>query len=72
MAINIRFDYFNLQISRERKRKSEQGQQFFGDINLTDFCTWLYDYHTKNTFGEHGIEVISYSHRKKMDKVGKC
>ncbi len=68
MAINIRFDYFNLKISKERKRKSDQGQQFFGNISLSEFCTWLYDYYTQNTFGEHGIEVIGYNHRKKWIK----
>ncbi|UZA10111.1 hypothetical protein [Moraxella bovis] len=70
MAINIRFDYFNIKLSKERKRKSEQGQQFFGDINLTDFCAWLHNYYIQknDTFGEHGIEVISYSHRKKWIK----
>ncbi|AKG10858.1 hypothetical protein [Moraxella bovoculi] len=68
MATNIRFDYFNLKISKERQRKSNQGQQFFGNIDLTDFCVWLYDYHAQNTFGKHGIEVVSYSHRKKWIK----
>ncbi|UZA04101.1 hypothetical protein [Moraxella bovis] len=68
MAINIRFDYFNIKLSKERKRKSKQGQQYFGDINLSDFCTWLHDYCTQNPLGEHGTEIFSYNYHKKWIK----
>ena len=68
MAINIRFDYFNITISKKRKRQSEQGQQFFGDIELVDFCEWLHEYYTTQKFTEHGIEIFRYNNNKKWIK----
>lgn len=68
MAINIRFDYFCIKLSKQRKRQTEQGQQFFGDIDLSDLCQWLNNYYAQNTFGDHGIEIIGYNHRKKWIK----
>lgn len=68
MSINIRFDYYNLKIDKQRKRQSEQGQKFFGKIELEDLCNWINDYYEKNqknTFGEHGIEIYNYANGKK-------
>ena len=65
MAINIRFDYYNLKIDKQRKRQLEQGQQFFGKIELVDLCNWINDYYQANTFSEHGTEIYRYPKNKK-------
>lgn len=67
MAVNIRFDYYNLTISKQRKRKSEQGQQFFGQIELSELCQWMIDYRQSkaNDFGEHGKEIVCFGQNRK-------
>lgn len=68
MAVNIRFDYYNLDIDICRKRSSEQGQQFFGRVDLSDFCIWINNYFKSNKFGKHGESLINYANDKKWVK----
>lgn len=67
MAVNIRFDYYNLIVSKQRKRQSEQGQQFFGRIELSKLCQWIIDYRQSkaNDFGEHGKEIVCFGKNRK-------
>jgi len=67
MAVNIKFNYYNLSIDKKRARSTEQGQQFFGKITVDDFCQWLSDYqkHNNSEFDKHGKHVIQYKDGKK-------
>ncbi|WP_440454951.1 hypothetical protein [Psychrobacter sp. ASPA161_9] len=67
MAVNIKFNYYNLSINKKRARSTEQGQQFFGKITVDDFCQWLAEYQKHNTseFDKHGKHVIQYKDGKK-------
>lgn len=67
MAVNIKFNYYNLKIDKKRARSTEQGPQFFGKIKVDDFCKWLADYQLSHTseFDEHGKHVIQYKEGKK-------
>ena len=70
MAVNIKFNYYNLRIDKKRARSTEQGPQFFGNIKVDDFCQRLADYQRANTskFDKHGKHVIQYKEGKKWIK----
>ncbi|MDH1800490.1 hypothetical protein [Acinetobacter johnsonii] len=40
MAVNIRFDYFNLRADKSRIRRTD-GQFFFGQISMAKMCEKL-------------------------------
>ncbi|SUD90385.1 ZinT/AdcA family metal-binding protein [Psychrobacter phenylpyruvicus] len=67
MAVDIKFNYYNLRIDKKRARASEQGQQFFGNITVDDFCQWLEKYQQSNTneFKDHGKHILQYKEGKK-------
>lgn len=67
MAVNIKFNYYNLSIDKKRARGTDQGPQYFGKIKIDDFCQWLADYQKSNIseFDKHGKHVINYKEGKK-------
>ncbi|AKG19269.1 hypothetical protein AAX09_07655 [Moraxella bovoculi] len=66
MAVNIRFDYYTLDINKRRKREPKGLEQlYFGKITLGDFGQWLYSYSQNVELGDHGQFIISYRSHKK-------
>lgn len=46
MSVQIRFDYYHLKIDKNRKRRSDTGRQYFGELSLSDLCQSMLDYHS--------------------------
>ena len=70
MAVNIRFDYYNLKVDKKRKRSTDEGAQYFGRIPLSELCQWVNDYYVDNieSFNDHGITLAEYKYGKKWVK----
>lgn len=68
MATNIRFDYYQLTVDKKRKRETQQGNQFFGRIPLSDIVQLIMNYANTHHLGEHGLHLLSYAHGKKWIK----
>lgn len=70
MAVNIRFDYFNLKIDKSRLRRKENAQFFFGEIPASKFCQDLESYFKKNKLNsiDNGRLIKEYNSGKKWIK----
>lgn len=68
MANNIRFDYYQITIDRKRQRETQQGNQFFGRIPLSDIVQLIMNYANTHHLGEHGLHLLNYAHGKKWIK----
>ena len=69
MAVNIRFDYFNLKIDKQRAKRID-GQHYFGQITTHDLCEKLSDYFNSNSnsFKENKVLLKKFKHGKKWVK----
>lgn len=69
MAVNIRFDYFNLKIDKQRIRRID-GQNYFGKISMQDFCDKLTSYFNANTtdFKKNSVLLKKFKNDKKWIK----
>lgn len=70
MATNIRFDYYQLTVDKQRRRSTEQGQQYFGRLSAINICQWVNDYYQSNLtdFGDHGLHLLDFHNGKKWIK----
>lgn len=69
MAVNIRFDYFNLRADKSRIRRTD-GQFFFGQISMAKMCEKLDLYFRSNPqkFKDNSVVLKKYKHNKKWIK----
>jgi len=69
MAVNIRFDYFNLRADKERFRRTD-GQHYFGKISMEKFCNKLCDYFNSHSddFKKNEVLIKKFKNGKKWIK----